>query len=181
MKKYIIIICTCISLLLALCILSKLNNNLKITSYSFTDKYVYLLDNKSNNNLNICIYLKDNLKGECRNLFSNNQGVIVINKQENYNISDYNIVSKNVNNVAEYTDYYEEILKDFINNEIRISFTKNVDDNKRHNGWISVLLYSNDELVDVINIDVTFNKSKINHSFSIKENINDAKVLFCFW
>ena len=79
---------------------------LDVKSYELNDKYVYLITNNSDDTINVYTSLNnDTLKETCENLFPNNQGVIIIEKNKDHKISDYNFYTKRIDSVTQFTDY----------------------------------------------------------------------------
>ena len=184
MKKIIILIGFALILILSIfLVFFNKKETLDVKSYELNDKYVYLITNNSDDTINVYTSLNnDTLKETCENLFPNNQGVIIIKKNKDHKISDYNFYTKKIDSVTQFTDYDTNTTINYTDEKkISIYLIKDVDDNKRYDGYISILLYDKNKLVDVINKKTTLLDLKTNKTFDIDPNVNDFKLICRFW
>ena len=184
MKKIIILIGFALILILSIfLVFFNKKETLDVKSYELNDKYVYLITNNSDDTINVYTSLNnDTLKETCENLFPNNQGVIIIKKNKDHKISDYNFYTKKIDSVTQFTDYDTNTTINYTDEKkISIDLIKDVDDNKRYDGYISILLYDKNKLVDVINKKTTLLDLKTNKTFDIDPNVNDFKLICRFW
>ena len=175
MKKIIILIGFALILILSIfLVFFNKKETLDVKSYELNGKYVYLITNNSDDTINVYTSLNnDTLKETCENLFPNNQGVI---------ISDYKFYTKKIDSITQFTDYDTNTTINYTDEKkISIDLIKDVDDNKKYDGYISILLYDKNKLVDVINKKATLLDLKTNKTFDIDHSANNFKLICRFW
>ena len=184
MKKIIILIGFALILILSIfLIFFNKKETLDVKSYELNGKYVYLITNNSDDTINVYTSLNnDTLKETCENLFPNNQGVIIIEKNKDHKISDYKFYTKKIDSITQFTDYDTNTTINYTDEKkISIDLIKDVDDNKKYDGYISILLYDKNKLVDVINKKATLLDLKTNKTFDIDHSANNFKLICRFW
>ena len=184
MKKIIILIGFALILILSIfLVFFNKKETLDVKSYELNGKYVYLITNNSDDTINVYTSLNnDTLKETCENLFPNNQGVIIIEKNKDHKISDYKFYTKKIDSITQFTDYDTNTTINYTDEKkISIDLIKDVDDNKKYDGYISILLYDKNKLVDVINKKATLLDLKTNKTFDIDHSANNFKLICRFW
>lgn len=184
MKKIIISI-TSIIIISCIAVYVKNNSNdVTITEYETDKNYVYLIENNSNESKDITIKMNSGIEGNCNNLYSYTEDIVVIKKNNKDDLLGYSKTITNNNKIVNYEDYDE-------NNEVNltdygyidISLTKNRDDNVTYDGVVSILLYDNNkQLIDVISKDVKFKNKEFKYHENIDgSKIKDVKLLYRFY
>lgn len=149
-----------------------------VESFKRNNYYIFLIDNKSSDVLDLNLYLDDKQLNEtCKNLFPNQQGTIVVEAKND--LDNYSVKATKKAKVKEFTDYDENININLSKDTVDVTFTKNNNDN--YTGCITMLLYQDDKIIDVITKDVVFDKQKIIHSFDIPSDVDEVLVKYRFW
>ena len=101
---------------------------------------------------------------------------------KDHKISDYKFYTKKIDSITQFTDYDTNTTINYTDEKkISIDLIKDVDDNKKYDGYISILLYDKNKLVDVINKKATLLDLKTNKTFDIDHSANNFKLICRFW